>query len=129
MYFETPVIIFGDHTLNVKYVDFPFARGADGTQIITPNINIVVPKYFYYHLLSLNIKVKLYERYFKYVKQSFFIIPPLPIQQKIVSKLDKQMAQIEMMKKEVEKQRKRISELPSSILNEVFGQYEISDEV
>jgi hypothetical protein len=39
------------------------------------------------------------------------------------------MAQIEMMKKEVEKQSKRISELPSSILNEVFGQYEISEEV
>jgi len=75
MYFETPVIIFGDHTLNVKYVDFPFARGADGTQIITPNIHIVVPKYFYYHLLRLNIKVKLYERYFKYVKQSFFHNP------------------------------------------------------
>jgi type I restriction enzyme S subunit len=57
------------------------------------------------------------------------ILPPLPERQKIVSKLDKQMAQIEMMKKEVEKQSKRISELPSSILNEVFGQYEISDEV
>jgi len=121
MYFETPVIIFGDHTLNVKYVDFPFARGADGTQIITPNINIVVPKYFYYHLLSLNIKVKLYERYFKYVKQSFFIIPPLPEQQKIVSKLDRQMTQIEMMKREAEKEKISSRNILYSELEEIFS--------
>lgn len=30
-------IIFGDHTKEVKYVNFPFARGADGTQIIKSN--------------------------------------------------------------------------------------------
>ena len=27
---ELPVIIFGDHTRCVKYVDFPFGAGADG---------------------------------------------------------------------------------------------------
>jgi type I restriction enzyme S subunit len=129
MYFETPVIIFGDHTLNVKYVDFPFARGADGTQIITPNINIVVPKYFYYHLLSLNIKVKLYERYFKYVKQSFFIIPPLPEQQKIVSKLDKQMEQIEMMKKEAEREIENTREFPQSFLLRMFEDKKVETRI
>ena len=30
----TPVIVFGDHTRILKYIQFPFAKGADGTQLI-----------------------------------------------------------------------------------------------
>lgn len=33
IYSDIPVIIFGDHTRIVKWVDFPFAPGADGTQM------------------------------------------------------------------------------------------------
>ena len=33
---QLPVIVFGDHTCTLKYVDFPFAVGADGTQLIRP---------------------------------------------------------------------------------------------
>ena len=32
---ETPVIIFGDHTRNVKYVNFDFIVGADGVKILS----------------------------------------------------------------------------------------------
>ena len=102
---KQPVIVFGDHTLSIKYIDFPFARGADGTQIIIPNLGKTIPKFFYYLLKSLNIEVKNYERYFKYVKKRNFLLPPLPIQQQIVAKLDAQMAQIEIMKKEAEKEK------------------------
>src|SRR5882724_1849907 len=35
-----PVIVFGDHTRTFKFVDFPFARGADGTQILKPRAEI-----------------------------------------------------------------------------------------
>ena len=35
-----PEIIFGNHTRNVKYVDFEFLPGADGTKILkAKNIN------------------------------------------------------------------------------------------
>ena len=30
MSFENPIIIFGDHTRSVKFVDFEFVVGADG---------------------------------------------------------------------------------------------------
>ena len=29
-----PVIVFGDHTRAVKYVDFPFGAGADGIKVL-----------------------------------------------------------------------------------------------
>ena len=34
---DLPIVIFGDHTRIFKFVDFPFALGADGTKILVPN--------------------------------------------------------------------------------------------
>src|SRR5216683_1719237 len=42
-----PIVVFGDHTRALKFVDFPFARGADGTQILRP-VTGVDPLFFYY---------------------------------------------------------------------------------
>ena len=32
--YNHPIIVFGDHTRILKYIQFPFAKGADGTQLI-----------------------------------------------------------------------------------------------
>ena len=37
---ESTVVVFGDHSCAVKYVNFPFVRGADGTQILKSNIAV-----------------------------------------------------------------------------------------
>ena len=51
---ELPVIVFGDHTKCLKFIDFPFALGADGVKVLRPKIN-ANPKYLYYVLKSLRI--------------------------------------------------------------------------
>lgn len=51
--FELPLIIFGDHTRCLKYVDFPFVLGADGTKVLLPNRNLYDPKFYYFALLAL----------------------------------------------------------------------------
>lgn len=51
-----PVIVFGDHTLIVKYIDFPFVVGADGTKLISANTSSLVPKFLYYAILAKNLK-------------------------------------------------------------------------
>lgn len=43
-----PYIIFGDHTRNVKYIDFPFFLGADGTQVLEPSKSGIDKTYFYF---------------------------------------------------------------------------------
>ena len=48
------------------------------------------------------------------------LLPPLPIQQKIVSKLNKQMEQIEMMKKEAEKEIQNIINYYKSFLTKMY---------
>ena len=36
---EMPAIIFGDHTKCLKFIDFPFCLGADGTKVLRPIID------------------------------------------------------------------------------------------
>lgn len=82
------VIIFGDHTRIVKYIDFDFAVGADGTQILETKDGIDL-KFGYYQLLNKNIPDTGYNRHFKYVKAEKYVIPPtLEEQQEIVQVLD-----------------------------------------
>lgn len=49
-----PVIIFGDHTTIVKYIDFDFVVGADGIKIFEP-ISDIDPKFFKYTIDFLSI--------------------------------------------------------------------------
>jgi type I restriction enzyme S subunit len=68
------VIVFGDHTREIKFVDFAFVVGADGTQILC--VNNSVTKYIYYFLQNLKIPNDGYGRHFKYLKETTYYIPP-----------------------------------------------------
>lgn len=78
-----PVVIFGDHTRIFKYVDFPFAPGADGTQLLYPNNDILDSRFFYYALLNLKVPNKGYNRHYRYLREFSVACPPLPEQRAI----------------------------------------------
>jgi type I restriction enzyme S subunit len=70
-----PIIVFGDHTRVIKFIDFPFARGADGTQLILSK-NSRMPQHLFYHsLLNIDLSNYHYARHFKYLKDSEIIMP------------------------------------------------------
>jgi len=77
-----PVIIFGDHTRIFKFIDFPFAIGADGTQIIRPNDNFF-PRFFYYYCRSLDIPNRGYSRHYSILKEKQIRYPDMAEQKKI----------------------------------------------
>ena len=83
---QLPVIVFGDHTCTLKYVDFPFAVGADGTQLIRPTKDFNI-RYFYYALRNLPLEQFGYQRHFKYLKTSKIFCPPMQLQRKIAAVL------------------------------------------
>ena len=78
-----PVVIFGDHTRIFKYVDFPFALGADGTQLLYANDEILDPHFFYHALLNLKVPNKGYNRHYRYLREFSVVCPPLPEQRAI----------------------------------------------
>lgn len=64
-----PIIVFGDHTRNVKLVDFPFAVGADGVVLLGPSDrNALDIKFLYYWLKYVPLHNLGYSRHFKLLK-------------------------------------------------------------
>ena len=100
---DTPVVIFGDHTQNVKYVDFDFIVGADGVHILSP-IAEITPKFFYHQLKSIKLRNLGYARHYKLLKQESIGYPPFPEQERIVSLLDAEFDKIDAIKANAEKQ-------------------------
>jgi len=70
-----PLVIFGDHTRRVKYANFPFISGADGTQLLSPLNKNMLPAYFYLSIKSIDLSDYAYARHFKYLKQQTILIP------------------------------------------------------
>ncbi len=62
---QYPAVIFGDHSCAVKYVNFPFVRGADGTQVMLSNNTNISIEYLYF--VVKNIKIgKAYARHYSF---------------------------------------------------------------
>lgn len=74
-YSNTPYIVFGDHTRVLKLINFDFARGADGTQIIKSKNKRMPQHLFYFTLMNIDLSNYHYARHFKYLKDSEIIIP------------------------------------------------------
>ncbi len=70
-----PAVLFGDHSTCVKFINFEFARGADGTQILYSKHDNISQYYLYLSIKSFIIPNKGYSRHFKYLKEMFIIIP------------------------------------------------------
>lgn len=75
---DTPLIIFGDHSCTLRYVDFSFFRGADGTQVMSFSQNLTIYIYsFLQKVINQITGYGKYERHFKYLKDFKVVVPEL----------------------------------------------------
>lgn len=98
------VIVFGDHTCIVKFIDFDFLVGADGTQILHGKHG----QNTRFHALQLQyrgIETTGYNRHFKILKEREFFVPPLPEQDAIASALSSMDAELAALESRREKTR------------------------
>ena len=114
---KTPVIVFGDHTKVVKYIDFNFVVGADGVKILLPK-SFLLPKFFYYWVCSLKIPSLGYARHYRLLQEYTIHYPPLSEQVCIVEKLDNAFVKINALKKNAEQSLQQVNNLFQSILKE-----------
>ena len=70
-----PIIVFGDHTRILKYIQFPFAKGADGTQLIISDKDNMPQSLLYLSLKAVDLSNYHYARHFKYLKAEIILIP------------------------------------------------------
>ncbi len=141
-----PIIIFGDHTQVVKYIDFDFVLGADGTKILTVT-NDYNPKFLYYLIKSIDLHSNKYARHYSKLRKEKipFQENSLSLQIKIVSFLDslennnisdesyfdketeqkilslqKNSLNIQLIEKEIESQKNYIKQLRQNILQDAI---------
>ena len=113
---DNPVIIFGDHTKNIKYIDFDFIIGADGVKVLSP-YSAIYPRYFYFVLQSYDIRNRGYARHFKLLNEKLFCLPPLNEQQRIVEKINQLMALCDDLEKQIENSSSKQTELLNAIMS------------
>ena len=69
-----PLIVFGDHTRTFKFLEVPFARGADGTQLLRPKGDIN-PLFFFYACRAIDLPARGYNRHYTVLKQKEISYP------------------------------------------------------
>jgi type I restriction enzyme S subunit len=112
---ETPVIVFGDHTRCVKFVDFPFCIGADGVKILCPKIQADT-KFLYHYLGSVSITDAGYSRHYKFLKRIEIPLPPFAEQKRIAAILD----QADALRRKRREALARLDTLLQSVFLEMF---------
>ena len=75
-------VIFGDHTRVVKYINFDYARGADGTQVLISNNENISNVLLYHMIEDFDLSNYGYARHFKFLKEKIVIVPDKEVSSK-----------------------------------------------
>lgn len=107
-----PIILFGDHTKIIKFIDFDFVLGADGVKALKSRPGFH-PRYLLHYLHCIPLPNNLgYSRHFKYLKAVTVPKPPLDEQVRIAAVLDTADA--------IRKKRREALDLTNKFLRSVF---------
>ena len=113
---QLPVVIFGDHTRCLKFVDFPFGMGADGVKVLKPKAGLDA-KFLYHYLRQIKLPDGGYDRHFKYLKRETVPLPPLEEQRRIAAILD----QAETLRTQRRTALALLDSLTQSLFLDMFG--------
>ncbi len=114
---ELPCIVFGDHTRAFKYIDFPFALGADGVKILRPFGPELTPEFLFWYFKSLQLPSLGYSRHYKLLKSISVPVPPLAEQRQIVDLLTRASG----IRRLAEAAEARARALPAALFVDMFG--------
>ena len=117
-YDKLPVIIFDDFTTDNKFVNFKFKIRSSAMKLLTPKTKDVDLKFIFLLIQTIKFNSTTHKRYYLSTYQKIKInLPPLQIQKKIVSILEK----AEKLKQKREDADKLTKEYLRSVFYEIFG--------
>ncbi len=116
-----PVIVFGDHTKNIKLINLKFAPGADGTKVLEPS-KFLIPEYIsnLTQILVFKIKDKGYARHYQHIEKEFLPLAPLPIQRAIVSKIESLFSDLDNGIANLKKAQEQLKIYRQAVLKKAF---------
>ncbi len=79
-----PLIVFGDHTCVLKFIERPFAQGADGIKIIISNQSVLA-EYLYHFLSHRPLTSKQYKRHFSALRNKTVFFPNAKLEQQKIA--------------------------------------------
>ena len=125
IYTKLPVIIFDDFTTSSQYVTFPFKVKSSAMKILTPNLDLVLPKYIFYRLQIIEFDHSTHKRYwiqqYSKIKVS---VPPLPEQERIVARIEELFSQLDNGVETLKKAKQQLAVYRQAVLKEAFeGNY------
>lgn len=128
IYDSLPVIIFDDFTTASQYVDFPFKVKSSAMKILSPNTALVLPKYIYYRLQTIEFDHSTHKRYWiqQYSKIKI-AIPSLSEQERIVAKIEELFSELDNAVVTLEKAKRQLAVYRQAVLINSFS--EIPDVV
>ena len=118
---DLPVIVFGDHTCTVKYINFPFGAGADGIKVLSPKDGIF-PKYLFYgtQYLTLCFPDKGYARHYQHIEKMNLPVPDFDEQQRIVSRIEELFSELDKGVETLQTIKQQLNMYRQAVLKEAF---------
>ena len=114
-----PIVIFGDHTQVLKYIDFDFVLGADGVKLLPPK-PFLNPKFFFYALRAAPLKSLGYARHYRLLKELQIGYPDTNTQIAITQKLDSLQAETTRLAAIYQQKLGALEALKKSLLHQAF---------
>ena len=129
IYNKLPVIIFDDFTTASRYVNFPFKVKSSAMKILTPNTELVIPKYIFYRMQIIEFDHSTHKRYwiqqFSKIKVS---IPPITEQQRIVDRIEEMFSQLDSAVETLKKTKQQLAVYRQAVLKEAFESADASQK-
>ncbi len=121
IYKSLPVIIFDDFTTSSQYVNFPFKVKSSAMKILSPNTNLVLPKFIYYRMQIIEFDHSTHKRYWiQHYSKIKVKIPPIPEQERIVSKIEELFSRLDASVAELQTAKEKLKVYRQAVLKEAF---------
>lgn len=117
---ELPVVVFGDHTRRLKFIDFPFAVGASGTKVLRP-VGDLNARFAYYALSDVDLENRGYGRHYSLLRKASVPVPPESVQYETVRALDEARENFDRVVGTLDSVLVRVASLRRGILAAAFS--------
>lgn len=130
LFCHLPVVVFGDHTRAVKYVDFPFGAGADGIKVLEP-ANGVYPKFLHYatQYLVLRLEDRGYARHYQYIEKKELEVPSVPEQKRVVARIEELFSKLDNGVETLQKTKQQLAVYRQAVISSAFPEMTIVNTV